>query len=76
MGMVPSGRYLEISGTGGGQPVHRTSIRELSRNGGSRYMVRIEWTGGLAFGVLDFNFGNRPDARGVGHPGEGHDFGK
>ena len=76
MGMVPGGRYLEISGTGGGQSVQRTSIRELSRGGGSRYMVWIEWTGGLAFGVLDLEFTLRPNARDVGHPGEGHDFGK
>ena len=75
MGVVPSGRYLEISGTGSGQSVYRTGIRELRRDRGSRYMVRIEWAGGLAFGVLGFNFIHRPDARGAGHPRERHGVG-
>ena len=72
MSMVPSGRHLEISGTGSGESVHRTSIRELRGDRGSRYMVGIEWTGGLALGVLGFNFCNRLDARYAGHPGERH----
>ena len=72
VGMVSSGRYLKIPGTSSWQPVYRTSIRELRCDRGSRYMVRIERTGGLAFGDLCFDFIHGPDARYTGHPRERH----
>ena len=75
MGIVSSGRYLETSRMGSRESVLRTSIWELRCNWGSRYMVGIEWTGGLAFGDLGFNFIHGPDARYVGDPRERHDVG-
>ena len=75
MGMVSTGRYLDTSGMNGGQSVYRTGIRELRCDRGGRYMIRIKRAGGLAFGVLGFNFIHGPKARYAGYPRERHGIG-
>lgn len=74
MSMVSGSRYLEISWARSGESVNRTGVRKLRCDRGSRNMIRIEWTCGLAFDVLGFNFIYRLDATYVGHPRECHNF--
>ena len=70
MDIVSEGRHLEVPRAGTGQSVYGACVGELRRDGGSRYMVRIEWTGDLAFGMLGFDLRCGSDARHAGHPWE------
>ena len=70
MGMITDGWHLKVSRTGTGQSVFGTCVGELRGDGGSRYMVWIEWTCGLAFGMLGFNLRDGSDSRHAGYPWE------
>lgn len=75
MGSISIGGHLEVSRKDTGETVLGTCIRELRRDGCGWHVVRIEWTGALAFGMLGFNFRGRSDAGYAGHPWECHGIG-
>lgn len=50
MRVISDSRHLEVPGTCAGESVLGTCVGELRGDGGGWYMVRIEWTGRLAFG--------------------------
>ena len=75
MGAVPHGGHLEVPWAGSGETVLGTCIGELGCNRGSWHMVRIEWTGGLAFIMLSRHFRGRFDASHTVQKGECHGMG-
>lgn len=50
MRVISDSRHLEVPGTCAGESVLGTCVGELRGDGGGWNMVRIEWTGRLAFG--------------------------
>ena len=72
MDIVSIGGHLEVPRAGTGESVYGACVGELRRDGGTGYMVWIEWTGGLAFGMLGFDFRRGSDARHAGDPWECH----
>ena len=75
MDIISSGGHLEVPRAGTGESVYGACVGELRRDGGSRHMVWIEWTGGLAFSILGFDIRRGSDARYAGHPWECHGVG-
>lgn len=51
MRVISDSGHLEVSGMCTGESVLGTCVGVLRGDGGSWYMVRIEWTGRLALGM-------------------------